>query len=72
MGTFSSVLKPRADKSMFRCSRAAGPEPLRVGVAVPLVVPVLLVLFTTFGDIGVGNIARFAALDATCASAAFF
>lgn len=57
---------------MFRCSSAAGPEPLRDGVAVPLAVPILLALFTTFGDFGVGDAARLAALDAACASAAFF
>ena len=57
---------------MFRCSRAAEPEPLRVGVAVPLAVPVFLVPFTTFGDFGVGDTARLAARDAAYASAAFF
>jgi hypothetical protein len=72
MGDFSSTPKPKADTSIFPCSSAAEPEPLRVGVALPLAVTAFLAPFAAFGDLRVGDIARLAALDAACASATFF
>ena len=76
MSDFSSTPKPRADTSIFCCSSAVESESLRFGVAVPVVevLPAFLGLFVAFGDFWVGDIARFAALDAACAcaSAIFF
>lgn len=75
MGDISSTPKPKADTSIFCCSSAVESEPLRFGVVAPVVevLPAFLGLFAAFGDFWVGDIARFAALDAAaCASATFF